>query len=276
MLVLASGMVLDRLAAARREGMIALSFGGVGLGIAVSGLVAAAPDGGWRLPWIALGLGSGLLAVPVWMLVTDPAARTDAAAAAPERALPRPLWLLAAAYFAEGAGYIVSATFLVAILARLPETAEVARAAWILVGVAGVAASPLWGWLATRTGPRAALALAHMVQAAAIVLPAALPSGWAALLGAVGFGGTFMAITALTFALARRVAPAHAGRSIGMLTVAFAVGQMVAPWPAGLILERTGSAALPLALAAATVALGAALVVGVRTPQEPGERVRRA
>jgi predicted MFS family arabinose efflux permease len=273
MLILGSAIVLDRLAELGREGLLGLSFAGVGAGIAASGLVAGALGEGWRLPWLLLGAGAALLAPPVWATVRDPRAVPGAPPPPPAGPVPRPLAVLILSYACEGAGYVVTATFLVSILARLPETASVASAAWVVVGLAGLGATPLWGALGARIGPRAALALAHLVQAVAIVLPVLAPSGWAALLGAVGFGGTFMAITALAFALARRVAPGQAGRAIGVLTAAFALGQMLAPWPAGIAMARTGDAALPLAAAAGLVAFGAVLLALVAEPgraREPG------
>jgi predicted MFS family arabinose efflux permease len=136
----------------------------------------------------------------------------------------------------------------------------VAEAAWIVVGAAGAVSVVAWSMAARRIGLRTALVAAHLVQAAAILAPVVSASATAALLGAVGFGGTFMGITALTLALGRELSPGNTGPAFSLLTASFALGQMLAPFPAGLMLERTGGFHLPLSAAAALVVFGALLV----------------
>lgn len=261
--ILGSAMVLDQLALAGRERLAGLAFAGVGLGIAASGVVVALSrsHAAWDAQWLILALLSLLLAGPAWAWLTDrPPAGGGAHAAAARGRLPRLLIPLAIAYFLEGGGYIVTGTFLVTILQRLPEAAAYGSAAWIVAGLAAMGATPLWTALGGRIGVGRALVAAHGVQAVAILLPVALPGAASALLGAAGFGGTFVAIVSLTMALGRSLAPGNSARIIGILTSLYAVGQILAPWAAGAVLQQTGRLDLPLAGAAAAVLAGAVLV----------------
>lgn len=122
--VLASALVVPLLTAAGHARWSGLHFGGVGVGIILAGLVigwavnALGADAGW-LVTAALALALSLLSWPSLSQAHSHAATPTAAAgtAAPSRF---PMGLLAAAYFCEGLGYIVTGTFLVAVVRATP------------------------------------------------------------------------------------------------------------------------------------------------------------
>lgn len=269
-LVLGSAMVLARLAAAGQGALSGLLFAGIGVGIAFSGaLVMVLPHVGndWRLGWLVLGGVAAALAIPGWRWVAEaPAARLGSAGPAAAAAVPTPsagrrtvLLALMAAYFLEGAGYVVTATFLVSALARDSGLAGISAAAWILVGLSAAPSAVLWVALGERRGALSALVVAHFVQAVAIALPALMPSVATAILGAVLFGGTMLGIVALTLSFGRRLAGGDR-RTVGTLTASFAVGQILGPWPAGAVGAATGSFDLALLAAAVAVAAGGGLL----------------
>jgi predicted MFS family arabinose efflux permease len=167
--------------------------------------------------------------------------------------------LLIASYFLEGLGYVVTATFLVAIAKQMPGIGGAAETLWIAVGLAGAPSTLLWSRAAARWGAPAALIAAHLVQAAGIVLPVIFDSLWVALVAAVFFGGTFMGITAVIVGFGGRIS-AQPARMIGLLTAAFGLGQMIGPVIAGWLAERQGGFDGSLALAAGAVVLGALLI----------------
>jgi MFS family permease len=63
-------------------------------------------------------------------------------------------------------------------------------------------------------------------------------------------GGTFMVITLAGVQEMRARAPTHAGRLVGRITAAFALGQIAGPVTSALLLQQPtlGARALPLAL----------------------------
>ncbi|BDG05217.1 YbfB/YjiJ family MFS transporter [Anaeromyxobacter oryzae] len=266
--VLASAAALER--AAARAGVI---FGGVGIGIALSGAVAALSPAwaGFEAPWLVLAAAAALLAIPGWRHLAVPVpAHAAAGGAGPP---PHPglgLGRLGAAYFLEGLGYIVSGTFTVAAVRRTPGLEPLAPWTWVLTGVAAVPSAILWARAGRRIGARRALSAAYLVQAAGMALPSLSRSPGAALAGAALFGGTFMGITTLAMAAGRSLAPATPGRIVATLTAVYGVGQILGPILAGALSHRLGDPRPAVLAAAAAVAAGGALLA------VPGGRERSA
>ncbi|WP_158260104.1 YbfB/YjiJ family MFS transporter [Zobellella endophytica] len=239
--VLASGLVLEELG---RRGQAAGSgwlYSGVGLGIALSALAVPWLDGlaGWRGGWLGLAALGGLLALLPWFGLPGTSAPVPAASMAGQPPVRRGLlrWLLLA-YFCEGLGYIITGTFMVAMLHQQPALAGLGHLSWLLVGLAAIPSCGLWLWLGNRLGLLGTLIAAHLTQALGIVLPLLWPGPAGALLGALLFGGTFMGITALALSLGRRLAPSRVQATLAGLTAAFGLGQIIGPVLAGLSLSR--------------------------------------
>lgn len=264
MFVLAIAMTLDALGRAGREGWAGWLYSGVGVGIAGSGLFVALSGGflDWSGKWLALGLICAALAPIPWGGVTDPPrpAAKAAGGGAGGGGLSAPLLLLTAAYFLEGGGYIVTGTFLVAILKSMPDTAAVGGIAWMVAGLAAAVSPALWARVGRRLGLWRALMLAHTVQALGILLPLAGLGVAGGLLSAALYGGTFVAIVGLAIGLGRQLSGGASARVIGALTTAYSVGQVLGPLPAGLAVEATGSYGVALAGAAGAVMLGTLLL----------------
>jgi MFS family permease len=167
---------------------------------------------------------------------------------------------MAGSYFAAGWGFVISATFTVAIVEREPALAGQGALAWALVGLAAMPAVFVWDHVARRWGDTRALLLAFGLQTAAIVLPALSGSLTAALLGAMGYGATFIGIVSLTLALVGRRAPQNPGKAMARLTLSYGAAQMVAPVVAGAMAQATGTFKGALWLTAAVMAAGMALL----------------
>ena len=258
--VLATAFVLESGAALGPSGA-ALHFAGVGTGIAFSGLVAAS-IGDWRAGWGVLAL-VGLALAAVGTGLPGKGAAFVAATASRPRGSIRPsllFGLLVVAYSLEGLGYIVSGTFLVAILRRLPETAALAPYAWIVAGLSAIVSPLVWSRLAHAIGPWWALAIAYVVQAVGIAAPlGGTVAG--ALVAASSFGFTFIGITGVSIALAARLQPGGASAATAAVTVGYGIGQVVGPWAAGMLAAASDGFALPLVGAATAVALSAVFSV---------------
>ncbi len=258
--VLGTAFVFERGAATGPTGA-ALHFAGVGTGIALTGLTAQfVPD--WRIAWGFLGVVALALAVPAWGL----SGATPRAAAGPAPTAPRMRWtpalvLLVVAYALEGLGYIVSGTFLVAILRRLPETAHLASYAWVLAGLAAIPSPLIWTRVAHRFGAWRSLTAAYVVQAVGIFLPLT-GSAVAALLSAFSYGFTFIGITGVSIALAARLQPGATARATALITIGYGIGQVIGPWAAGLVATGSSGFALPL-IGAGAVVTGSALLSAV-------------
>lgn len=242
-------------------------YGGIGLGIVLSGLIVPQLDriGGWSVAWLGIGGVALFCALAGTTLGRTSDYSPSIVAESPDQAVGlRPILLLASAYFLEGLGYIVTATFLVAIIAATPGLATFAPYTWVAVGLAAVPSTVLWPYLARRIGNRRALLAAYAVQVAGILVSRQATSIFEVTFAAVTFGGTFLGIVALTMAEGNRRMGKGGRRGAAFLTAAFSVGQMLGPVIAGVLADRQDGFALPLLLAAACVALGCLFIVADR------------
>ena len=271
-LVLGSALVLDQLAALHRPARAALHFAGVGVGIALSSVLIDAlhaMGADWRSLWLASGAVAAL-AIPLaaW-LVPDAAGRQTSQPMAGTHAapLPRGLGALTLCHCLFGFGYVVTATFLVAVVRAAPQGRALEAVVWLVVGLAAAPSTAAWGRIARRIGPLRAYALACLLEAVGVAAGGLWSTPAAALVAALLLGGTFMGITALGFAAARALGPHQQRRCFALITAGFGLGQIAGPVVAGILLDRTHSFAAPSLLAAAAVAVAAAIatrMAGVR------------
>lgn len=255
--------VTETLVRSRHSRWNSALYGGIGLGIALSGAAVPFLDrlGGWSVTWLGMGILSGAVALAAIAVAGKHRAAVSVTdAPTPATGSLAGIVRLAIAYFLEGVGYIVSATFLVTMIAHTPGLAGFAPWSWVAVGLAAAPSTIIWQQIACRTGVRTALTMAYMLQACGILLSSGATQPFSAGLAAVIFGGTFLGIVALAMAEGSKRAGTEGRRAAAILTVCFGAGQVVGPPLAGLLADQQGGFALPLLLAGAVVACGGLLV----------------
>lgn len=262
-LLLASGLVLNWLLAHQRRPQLGLHFAGLGVGIAVSGLAAAAMADqlASSRQWIALGTLAVVFLIPAWAWMPPPAAISSATGAnAPPPPRRRWRWLLIASYFCAGVGFVVSATFIVAILVQTPAFAGHGSWVWVLVGLTAIPSTFAWDRLSNRLGLIRALMLAYALQATSFVLPLLDGGLWAGAASAVLFGLTFAGIVSLTLTVVGRHYPHNPAKAMATLTLSYGVAQIIAPAIAGTLARDSGSYQGALVLAAIMMVIGIVLL----------------
>lgn len=148
--VLASSIVLDRLAAAEKINWAGYFYSGVGFGIFFSTLFI--PDlhslFSWEGVWIGLAAISLVLGLFVWLWLKEPSQlerkkdlEPPAVPTPPRKWMP---WLIAA-YGVEGLGYIVTGTFIVAMAEDANVFSSNAAIVWATVGLAAIPSCIIWG-----------------------------------------------------------------------------------------------------------------------------------
>ncbi len=261
-LVLVSAMVLEVIAEANRPGLSSLLFAGVGVGIVVSAaLVSAlrANDLAWPALWIASGALSLAGTLAVAMLIPERARAKAACPRGPASPMDLAFLRLVAAYGLFGFGYVITATFLVAMVRGNPAVRPLEPLVWVVFGLAAAPSVAVWTRLAGPLGLPGAFALACLVEAAGVLLSVAWPSPAGLFLGAILVGGTFMGLTALGLVRARRMGTGDGHRVIALMTGAFGIGQIVGPSFAGALYDRLGSFGVASVVAATALALAALL-----------------
>jgi predicted MFS family arabinose efflux permease len=264
-LVFSSALVLDRLATARRAGLAALHFAGVGTGIAVSAaLVSVLQASGfdWRAMWLASG-GLALVALAlVPALVPDAAEPARAPVAGDHRR--HGLARLVLAYGLFGFGYVITATFLVTIVRASPRARPLEPIVWIVVGVTAVPSVALWTWVGRRISDARAFAGACVLEAVGVVASVVWIAPAGTLVAASLLGATFMGLTALGLIQARHFARGDPRRTLALMTAAFGSGQMIGPAFAGVVFDVTGSFVAPSVAAGLALVAAAELVMSAR------------
>ncbi|MFG2791752.1 YbfB/YjiJ family MFS transporter [Streptomyces sp. NPDC048419] len=240
------------------------AFGGVGAGIALSGLLVLAlrPVADWRAAWWSAAALAAVLAIGSWNLRPE-----DAPAVQQSRSGTGPRthrWFVAlfVSYTLEGVGYIVAGTFLVAAIGQ-GSPGWIGSGAWVLVGLAAVPSSALWARLGHRFSRPGLLLTALVIQAAGIALPALAGTTAAALVSAVLFGATFLGVSTLALATGAHL---RFPRSVALLTAGYSVGQILGPPAVAPLLRHGYHQALLLAALAVLAAAAAAAVLRIRFP----------
>ncbi|WHZ01200.1 YbfB/YjiJ family MFS transporter [Neobacillus sp. YX16] len=265
-LVLASGIVLDKLAAINKTSWSGLFYGGVGLGICLSSLFIPSLNHlyQWEGTWIGLAVVSAILSIFVWLWLDEASnvvelknKENNFAVVPPTKWL---LWLIIA-YGLEGLGYIVTGTFIVSIAEKTPSFHNDATLVWMMVGLAAIPSCLIWSILAKKWGFVKSLVLAMALQSLGMAMPAFWVSKTSFIISALLFGATFMGITTLATTLGRQINPSNSSRTIGILTAIFAIGQLIGPILSGVLSSFTHNFNTALIGASSVVLIGAALLV---------------
>ena len=252
--------MLDRLAEAGRTGLSALHFAGVGVGIVVSAaLVSGLLEGGgdWIAMWWVSGAVSLVGVLAVGLLVPGVPHRRAVVPPARSAASDPRLRRMTVAYGLFGFGYVITATFLVAIVRASPAIRDLEPVIWIVVGLAAAPSVLFWTVLSRRIGIPSAFAAAALAEAVGVLASVVWPSLVGICTAAVLVGGTFMGLTALGLMRGRELASGDSRHVMAAMSAAFGVGQIVGPLVAGVVSDMTGGFGVPSVAAAGALVVAA-------------------
>ena len=273
-LLLGSGLILNWLIRHDHRSELGIHFAGPGLGIAFCAIVVElmVQSLDWRELWILFSVLGCVLLIPAWRWLPPPDTSKMTRKGAsmhdnpPGKAFLR-LFILA--YFCAGVGYVVSATFIVAIVDQLPGQQGKGTFTFMLLGLAAAPASILWDLIARKTGDINALIAAYILQILGILLPVFSNNPALTYLSAILFGGTFIGIVSLVLTMAGRYYPTRPAKMMGKMTVSYGVAQILGPAVTGLIAEFShGSYHAGLYIAAVCMGIGTLLIMKLKTLQK--------
>jgi len=274
MMIFLSTIIFSQLARTQQAGLQSLHFGGVGLGITVSAIVTGAVfvlGLGWQTNWFAAaGVSAIAFMAVVWLMGVDDYAPPSQSRREPPLVWNPALAKITLAYAIFGAGYIVTATFLIAIVRQSDGGFVVESGVWLAAGLAGAPSVWLWSLVARRLGLAAAFGIGCVVEAVGVVASVSIGGYGAQLLAGALLGGTFIAVTAMGLQIGRAVAGDAPRRALAIMTAAFGVGQITGPLLAGIAADLTGSFFAPSIGAA--VALMIAGLVGLQASNRPSDQ----
>lgn len=272
-ILLGSGLILNWLIRHHYRSELGIHFAGAGLGIAFCSYIVSVmtPDFDWREQWFALSILGVLMAIPAWVWLPKP--KDSHLMKSGEALVDNPpstayLKLFIAAYMCAGVGYVISATFIVAIVNQQNPLADEGTLVFMVLGLAAAPACIIWDLVARKMGDLNALALAFAIHTLGIILPVFNTGSTAAYISAILFGGTFIGIVSLVLTMAGRLYPSAPSKMMGKMTISYGVAQIVAPAITGQIAEMGGSYRDGLTMAGAFMVVGTLLVLLLRVVEQ--------
>ncbi|MCV6609676.1 MAG: YbfB/YjiJ family MFS transporter [Amphritea sp.] len=265
-MLISAGLIMNWLMRHGHRSELGIHYAGAGLGIIVSGIAAEAMFGylDWREQWLAVGLLGIVVAIPAWRWLPRPdSSHQTTSGQQLQDNPPSRRWfiLLSIMYFCAGYGYVIGATFLVAIVEAVPSLQGQGQMVWIAVGLGLVPGAILWDRVARQLGELNALLAAFVLQTIGIILPVMSDNFGLVLFSAFLFGGSFIGIVSLVLAMAGRFYPTKPAKLMGKLTLMYGIAQIGAPAIAGIIADRGGSYADSLYIAAAVSVVGGIMIL---------------
>lgn len=265
-MLISAGLIMNWLMRHGHRSELGIHYAGAGLGIIVSGIAAEAMFGylDWREQWLAVGLLGIVVAIPAWRWLPRPdSSHQTTSGQQLQDNPPSRRWfiLLSIMYFCAGYGYVIGATFLVAIVEAVPSLQGQGQLVWIAVGLGLVPGAILWDRVARQLGELNALLAAFVLQTIGIILPVMSDNFGLVLFSAFLFGGSFIGIVSLVLAMAGRFYPTKPAKLMGKLTLMYGIAQIGAPAIAGIIADQGGSYADSLYIAAAVSVVGGIMIL---------------
>jgi len=268
-MLLGTGLILNWLIRHQHRSELGIHFSGIGLGIAGCALAVTlfGQSLDWQEQWFAFTAVGCVLLYPAlaWLPAPDRTGLTASGQPMPDRppsALYLRLFMLA--YFCAGFGYVISATFIVAIVNQLPGLQGQGNLAFLAIGIGAAPACINWDLIARRTGDLNALILAAVLQIVGILLPVLVGGLVATLLGALLFGGTFIGMVSLVLSMAGRYYPTRPAKMMGKMTLSYGAAQIIGPAVTGALAQRLGSYNAGLYLAAGVMAVGTVALLALK------------
>ncbi|UNP85384.1 YbfB/YjiJ family MFS transporter [Staphylococcus equorum] len=265
--VLASNVALEALRAANKGRISGMLYSGVGLGIFTSSIFIFlfTTENNWKITWILLGVFALVMGSFVFFgmrqnsNVENETQTLNEKEDKPKVKLNKKfIWGFSIAYFCEGAGYIITDTFLVAIVKSIPEFADYAALSWMFVGLGAIPSTILWSMMAEKLGYSKATNLAFILQIIAVILPVFSESITSLVISSILFGATFLGLTTLFMSKAQTLMFQSNSKInlVASLTVIYSLGQMIAPALSGVLIGESGNYNAALIFASIILCVG--------------------
>lgn len=236
----------------RRGAVIGMTNSGVGLGVLGSGALIpylnhALGSAGWRATWAIFAGISALTLTAAFAFLRSPPQAAPGVGTARSRSdhsdvfRNRHVITVGLLYGVVGLTYIAQSIFMYSFALESGVPALTAGRLAAMLGLLSVFASPTWGWISDRYGRGRALLVAASLATVGTIIPVIWPAlpGFALhyfILGCT-MSGLFTSVLA---ASTESVKPHQAPLAVSYVTLFFALGQIIGPALAGLMIEQGG------------------------------------
>jgi len=265
-LVVGSAIVMLKLNNTNKTKAMGIHFSGLGFSILITDLlvrVVFVYGGNWQDAWLVLALFGVLFSCySAYILSFDKQPLANVIKHEFDKSLFSPLVIiLILAYFTEGVGMVVQATFLPDIVNSLEGLSGYGGYTWLVVGIAGTPSCIIWMRLAHRFGSINIMMTAMILQIVGILIPTFSSNIYLNLFSGILYGATFVGLVALFMNYGGQLAGKNPVFIMGAITAAYGVGQISAPLYSIVFIEQFNSYNPALYLTAFIVFVGILLLV---------------
>lgn len=264
-LIVGSAIVFNKLKMQDKTKAMGIHFSGIGFSILITDLISRgvfAYGGTWSDAWMVLSIFAFFASLySMYILSIEKEVKQNIVKHPFDKKLFKGFVIvLIFAYFTEGIGMVVQATFLPDIINSLEGLEGYGSYAWTLVGLAGVPSCIIWMRLAHKYGSVNIIMIVMLLQVIGILIPAFSNNIYLNLLSGLLYGGTFVALVALFMNLGGKLAGSNPVMLMGAITTAYGIGQVAAPLYSVAIIDYFHSYDYALYLTAFIVSLGVLLL----------------
>lgn len=268
--VVGSAIVMSKLQFENKTKAMGIHFSGIGFSILVTDLISRAVlanGGDWQDSWIVLSFFALIASIYVmYILRFDKKVEQTTTKHKFDRSLfSFFVILIILAYFTEGVGFVVQATFLPDIINSLEGLEGFGSLTWTFVGLAGIPSCILWMSLAHKYGSVNIIIITLLIQMIGILIPTFTNNMYMNLLSGILYGGTFVGLVAMFMNLGGKLAGNNPVVLMGALTTSYGLGQVAAPLYSVYFVEKYGSYDYSLYLTAGIVFSGVLLLLFAKT-----------
>ena len=241
----------------KRGTVIGFCNAGVGSGMLISGNIIPyltsenfAADTGWRLVWGLFFICACLCITLATLVLKNPPSSKqsigvntiDSHTGLSSAYRNRHVVIVALIYGIVGIVYIVQSLFMYSFTLNHGIEPVTAGRLVAIMGMLSIVAGPAWGWASDRIGHSTALTFCMSVSVLGMLLPVLLPTFLGFLLHYILLGISLTGLfTTILAAATKTVKPSQAPIAVSFVTVLFALGQLLGPAAAGLLIQRTQS-----------------------------------
>lgn len=265
-LVVCSSIVMTKLNLENKTKVMGFYFSGVGFSIVITDLLVKSINFSqnlWQNSWLYLAIFALICSVYPWYILSiDKKADTKTIKHKIDKNIFTPfIIILIIAYFCEGIGFVVQATFLPDIINKLEGLEGYGELTWLFVGIAAIPSSIIWMKLAHNYGSVNIIIVALFIQIVGILIPTITNNAYLNLFSGVLYGVTFIGLVALFMNLGGKLSGKNPVVLMGTITSAYGIGMIIAPLYCVALYQKYHSYTYSLYLTAFIVLIGALLLI---------------
>ncbi|WP_152054580.1 YbfB/YjiJ family MFS transporter [Aliarcobacter butzleri] len=265
-LVVCSSIVMVKLNVEDKTKIMGIYFSGIGIAITATHLFLTyinKNENLWQFSWVVLAIIAMISCIyPLYILSIENKIDTHIIKHKIDKKIFSPfIIILTIAYFCEGIGFVVQATFLPDIINKVDGLEGYGNLTWLFVGIVGIPSSIIWMKLAYKYGSVNMIISALIIQIIGILIPSITNNLYLNILSGALYGGTFIGLSALFMNLVGKLSEKNPVFLMGTITSAYSLGMIIAPLYCVALYEKFNSYEFSLYITALIVLIGVLLLI---------------